>query len=149
MCTREVSSKWSVLIGCILLSLTLGFVYSFGNMLPYFSSFIAFSNRNYSDSLNAAYSEYQYRTATIYCLLIVFQSQSMSIGSRAYITLGIGHCCLIGCFIMSFGIGLTYFTCNNLVLCCLTYGIMPGIGVGIVLSHLTVLIHRNHFSKKL
>ena len=139
--------KCFVLIGCILISMTIGRVFSFGNMLPYMSSYLAFSNQSHSDSLVSAYRDYQYHTATVYCLLVVFQSISMSIGCRAYSVFGFRRSCLIGCFISSFGIGLTYFTCNNLFLCSLTYGIMPGIGVGIVLSAYYTLSHSVHFHR--
>ncbi len=126
--------KYLVVVGSILISLTIGSVYTFGNLLPYFTSYIAYSNRNSTSDLQSIYSQYHYQTTTIYCLLMIFQSISMSFGntSKVYLIFGFQRSCLLGCFIISFGIGLTYFTCDSLFLSCLTYGIMVGIGCGIV-----------------
>ena len=135
--------KLLVVFGCILISLTIGTTYCFGNIFPYLSSYIAWSNCKDSESCNLngkdsdlinIYNEYQYQTNTIYCLLMIFQSVSMAFGNRIYLIFGFQRSTLLGCFIVSFGIGLTYFTCNNLFLSCLTFGIMFGIGSGIVLS---------------
>ena len=128
--------KYLVVIGCILISLTVGASYSFGNLLPYLSSYIAYQNRDLSEEadLQSTYSQYQYQTAGVYCLLVIFQSISMAFGNKMYLIFGFQRSCLLGCFIISFGVGLTYFSCYTLFLCCLTYGIMVGIGSGIVLS---------------
>ena len=141
--------KLLVVFGCILISSTIGTTYCFGNIFPYLSSYIAWSNidddinNNTSDSdLINIYNEYQYQTNTIYCLLMIFQSVSMAFGNRIYLIFGFQRSTLLGCFIVSFGIGLTYFTCNNLFLSCLTFGIMFGIGSGIVLSK--YIVHKKY-----
>ena len=117
--------KYFVLVGCILVSLTIGSVYSFGNLLPYLASYLAFENQS---------DFQQHQTVGVYCLCVIFQSLSMAIGTRMYLIFDFRRCALLGCFIMSFGVGITYFSCSNLFLCSLTLGIMVGIGSGIVLS---------------
>ena len=138
--------KYLVLFGCILISITIGNIpYCFGNILPYFSSYIAYKNISNNNILNdneliTIYNEYQYQTNTIYCLLMIFQSVSMAFGNKIYLIFGFQRSCLLGCFILSFGIGLTYFTSSNLFLSCLTFGIMTGIGSGIIYPTLIISI---------
>eukprot|EP01083_Nonionella_stella_P172107 589592_1 len=56
----------------------------------------------------------------------------MSFGNKLYLIFGFQRSCLLGCFMVYLGIGLTYFTCNDVFLSSLTYGIIFGIGCGIV-----------------
>ena len=132
--TYYVIQRYLALFGCILISLTVGSVYTFGNLLPHLSSYLAYKNNNGTGdgNLRSVYKQYHYQTNTVYCLYMIFRSVSMAFGGKIPLIFGCQRSCLMGCFILSFGVGLTYFTCKNLFLLCLTYCIMNGVGCGIV-----------------
>lgn len=122
---HEKYKKWTTLLGGVLIHLTLGTYFTFGNFSPYLTSYLremAGSSVRYSTSNWIL-------TGTSLCLAI----SSVLIGFfcskyRPKLILVI----FVGCLIMSSGVALTYFTIQqSFISTFLTYGMLNGLGVGI------------------
>lgn len=122
-----VSRKWrgyTVVLGGILIHLTLGTIYTFGNMTPYMTSYM--KRHNVDVSLNYAESTW------ISAIAAMGQGMSMFLGGIMYRALGPKLSTLIGAWLASTGVALTYFTIKvSFYWTLFTYGFMFGIGVGI------------------
>ena len=113
------------IIGGIIIHLTLGTFYTFGNMNVYLSSYIA-SKHGGQDDYNKYYSD----CVWIYTTMGMAQALSLPLGGKAEHYLGPKLTAFIGSLIMSIGVFLTYFTCSNLYLSITTYGFIKGFGLG-------------------
>eukprot|EP01083_Nonionella_stella_P072374 195124_1 len=116
-------------IGGILLHLTFGTFYTFGNMSPYLASYIASTHGGMDD-----YPEYRSQCVWIYTIMGMAQAVALPIGGKVELILGPTKTTLIGCFIMSLGVFLTYFACSNLYYAVITYGALKGFGLGFAYS---------------
>ncbi|OWF45029.1 MFS-type transporter YhjX [Mizuhopecten yessoensis] len=113
-----------VIIGGILVHLTLGTVYTFGNMTPYMTSYMR--KKNVSAELTYADSLW------VMAVAAMGQGASVFIGGILHRKLGTRLTTLLGGWISSGGVLLTYFTIqSSFGLTVLTYGAMFGFGVGI------------------
>lgn len=113
-----------VIIGGFLVHLSLGTIYTFGNIAPYIVSYI----RNESHPANLQ----QGTTTWIFAFALIGQGGSMFLGGWMVRRIGPRWTTLIGGWVMSLGVCLTYFTIKvSFWLVLLTYGFMFGVGVGI------------------
>lgn len=120
-------SQWrgyTVIAGGILIHLTLGTIYTFGNMTSYITSY--FRAKNIEPDLTYADSTW------ILSLAAMGQGGAMFFGGLLVKKLGPRLTALLGSWISSIGVLLTYFTVqHSFVLTVITYGAVFGIGVGI------------------
>lgn len=113
-----------VITGGFLVHLSLGTLYTFGNIAPYVVSYI----RNESHPANLR----QGTTTWIFAFALMGQGSAMFLGGWMVRKIGPRWTTLIGGWIMSLGVGLTYFTIRvSFWLVLLTYGLLFGVGVGI------------------
>ena len=104
--------------------LSLGTIYTFGNLLPYVVSYIR--ERSHPRDLTSEMG------AWIFALNLVGQGGSMFLGGWLERKIGPRLTTLIGGWIMSIGVVLSYFAIKvSFWLLLLTYGLVFGIGVGI------------------
>ena len=145
----SINKKYTTLCGGILIHLSLGSFYTFGNLTPYLTSYlreVTGSNTRYTDT------NWIYSTISI-CMALSSVCIGLFIAKyRPSLKLVI----FIGCLIMSSGWAITYFTIKkSFFLTLLTLGIINGIGAGI--SYLTPLevsmkvikFKNNHFNSLL
>jgi MFS family permease len=113
-----------VVVGGFLVHITLGTKITFGNVVPYITSYI----RNESHPADLTQG-----TATwIYAFIFLGHGSTMVLGGCVVRWIGPRWTSLIGGWIMSLGIGLTYFTIKiSFWFVLLTYGFMYGAGIGI------------------
>eukprot|EP01084_Bolivina_argentea_P277113 473000_1 len=123
-------------IGGLLIYLSLGSVYTFGNMLPYFASYLSSVNNNTNN-----YLDYISKCNYIFACTICGQSIFFPIGGKLGSKFGIKKTIIIGCIIQSVcGVCCTYFICSNYMLIYLTYGILFGVGIGIAYPNILVVV---------
>ena len=130
MSTNALQNGYLCVVGSVLIHLTLGTFYVFGNLLPYIASYIASKHGN----TKSQYDRYSASCVWIYTSMGIGQSIALPIGGKLETIIGPKKTVLIGCLISSLSIASTYLTCSNLYLCLLTYGLIRGIGVGIAYS---------------
>lgn len=115
---------WVVILAGCLVHLTLGTLYTFGNLAPYIASYIR--ERSHPTDLHVA------TTTWIYSLALIGQGTSMFLGGWLVGKIGPRLTTMLGCVIMSLGVFLSYFTIkSSFYLLLLTYGLVFGLGVGI------------------
>lgn len=111
------------IIGCILIHLCLGSIYTFGNMLPYIASYISSDANQY---------EYYSNICTyIYAFAMCSHGIFTPIGGKLEQSLGPQLTIFIGGTIFASAVALTFFSCANIFLLYLTYGFLFGAGIGI------------------
>ena len=109
--------------GCIV-HMTLGSLYTFGNLVPYLISYVR--ERSGPAHLHSGTG------AWIYALALVGQGLSMFVGGLMERRIGPRLSTLVGCGIMSLGVMLSYVAIQvSFWLLLLTYGVMFGLGLGI------------------
>ena len=103
--------------------LSLGTIYTFGNMAPYIVSYVR--NSSHPEDLH------QGTTAWIFAFALAGQGGAMFLGGFLVKKIGSRWTTLIGSLIMSAGVTLSFFTIKvSFWLLLLTYGLIFGIGVG-------------------
>lgn len=103
---------------------TLGTIYTFGNMAPYIVSYIR--NQSHPQDLNNATSSW------IFACALIGQGGAMFIGGWLVNKIGPRFTTLLGGWIMSAGVALSFFAIKvSFWLLLFTYGILFGVGVGI------------------
>lgn len=113
-----------VLIGGFLVHLTLGTIYTFGNIAPYIVSYI--HNQSHPQDLP------QTTTSWIFACSLMGQGGAMFIGGWIVGKIGPRLTTVIGSAVMSTGVILTYFLIQvSFWAVLVSYGIMYGVGVGI------------------
>ena len=113
-----------VVIGGFLVHLSLGTIYTFGNMAPYVVSYIR--NQSHPEDLK------QETTTWIFTLILVGQGVCMFIGGWMVRKIGPRWTTLIGGWLMSLGVALSFLTVKlSFYALLFTYGLMFGMGVGI------------------
>lgn len=113
-----------VLIGGFLVHISLGTIYTFGNIAPYIVSYI----RNQSHPANLK----QATTTWIFACALIGQGGSMFLGGILVKKIGPRWTTLIGSWLMSFGVVMSYFAIKvSFWLLLVTYGLVFGVGVGI------------------
>ena len=127
MPVKSIQSGYLSVIGAVLIHLTLGTFYVFGNLLPYIASYIASKHGN----TKSEYDKFSASCVWIYTSMGIGQSTGLPIGGKLETIIGPKKTVFIGCLITSVSIASTYFTCHNLYSCLLTYGLIRGFGVGI------------------
>ncbi len=104
--------------------LTLGSIYTFGNMAPYIVSFIR--NQSHPEDLK------QETTSWIFAFALAGQGMSMFLGGWLVKRIGPRWTTLIGGWVMSLGVALSYWTISlSFYAMLMTYGFLFGVGVGI------------------
>ena len=113
-----------MIIGGFLVHLSLGTIYTFGNISPYIVSYIR--NRSHPADFSQATSTW------VFACALVGQGGSMFVGGWMVKKIGPRWTTLIGGWLMSVGVGLSYFTIKvSFWLLLVTYGLLFGVGVGI------------------
>ena len=113
-----------VLVGGFLVHLTLGTIYTFGNVAPYIVSYI--HNQSQPRELS------QTATSWIFACSLMGQGGAMFVGGWLVNKIGPRLTTLIGSTVMSTGVIVTYFLIKvSFWLVLLSYGLMYGIGVGV------------------
>jgi MFS family permease len=114
----------SVLAASFFFHLSLGIIYTFGNLSPYFVSYIR---------LRSHPSELHFTDAGfIFACQIAGQGSIVAMGGVLERKLGPRVTTLLGGWIMTFGVFLTYFAVQvSFYFMLVTYGIMFGVGVGL------------------
>ncbi|BFZ00819.1 hypothetical protein BsWGS_03857 [Bradybaena similaris] len=119
--------RWTgvrVVVGGILIHLSLGTLYTFGNISPYLTSYM----RKYGSAPSLTYTE----CAWIYALACMGQGITMMIGGMIERVVGPKLTALLGGWCMSLGVLLTFFSVkHSFALTVVTYGAVFGFGVGI------------------
>ena len=114
-------------LGGVLIHLSLGTLYTFGNLLPYLASYMASKNGN----SKSAYDDYTDSLAWVYACMTGGQAIMIAVGGKFEHYFGPSVASLIGGWIMSLGVAMTYFACHNFGATLFTYGICFGCGIGI------------------
>ena len=113
-----------VIVGGFLVHLSLGTIYTFGNIAPYIVSYVR--NQSHPESLHESTAPW------IFAFALMGQGGAMFLGGWLVNKIGPRVTTLIGGWIMSLGVALSYFTVRvSFWLMLLTYGLLFGIGVGI------------------
>ena len=113
-----------VLVGGFLVHLTLGTIYTFGNVAPYIVSYI--HNQSHPRDLRQA------TTSWIFACSLMGQGGAMFVGGWLVGKIGPRLTTLLGSAIMSTGVLVTFVLIKvSFWAVLLTYGIMYGIGVGV------------------
>lgn len=113
-----------VIAGGFLVHLSLGTLYTMGNMAPYIVSYI----RNQSHPSNLK----QETTAWLSAAAVVGQGGAMLVGGLIMKKIGPRWTTLIGGWLMSLGVGLSYFAIKlSFWFLLVTYGLVFGVGIGI------------------
>ncbi|XP_067669939.1 uncharacterized MFS-type transporter YhjX-like [Haliotis asinina] len=119
--------KYLVVLGGLMVHLTLGTVYSFGNLTPYLTSYM----RNNTSDVDYGYGD----SVWIYACCLMGQGAAIFIGGIISRTLGLKLTVLLGSWFMSAGVILTYFAVqHSFIAIIFTYGVMNGLGCGIAYS---------------
>ncbi|KAK4307643.1 hypothetical protein Pmani_020600 [Petrolisthes manimaculis] len=117
---------YCAVLGGVLIHLTLGNLYSFGNMLTYIASYM---HQRVSNSVT--YSN----TVWVNSITTAAQGLFMVLGGFLERAVGPRITCFIGCSLMSGGIMLTYYTINkSLFGVVLSYGLVAGTGIALAYS---------------
>ncbi|KAK7069076.1 hypothetical protein SK128_018270 [Halocaridina rubra] len=115
--------KQAVVVGGILIHLTLGNLYSFGNMMTYMVSYM---HLNVDSSVN--YGNFVW----VNSICVAAQGLFMAFGGVLEKCIGPKLTCLIGCSLLSAGIMLTYYAIEiSLYTVILTYGFLSGLGISL------------------
>ncbi|KAH9515447.1 hypothetical protein Btru_014469 [Bulinus truncatus] len=113
-----------VVAGGILIHLSLGTIYTFGNLNPYITSYM----RSYGSASSLTYTQCTW----VFALAGMGQGASMAFGGLIEKKIGPKLTALLGSWCMSLGVMLTYFTVkHSFALTIVTYGAVLGFGVGI------------------
>ena len=113
-----------VLVGGFLVHLSLGTIYTYGNLAPYIVSYI----RVRSEPSTLRYTD----ATSVFACQLAGQGLSMIFGGLLEKKFGPRLVTLFGGWFMSIGVLLSYFSIQySFYLLLLTYGLMFGIGVGI------------------
>jgi len=112
-----------MVFGAFLVHLTLGTIYTFGNMTPYIASYMRIHQ-----GLDVSLTDMSW----IYAAMVSCQGLLMVTGGVLERRLGPMATSLLGCTLMSSGVALTYFTIDmSFLWVVLTYGVMFGAGISI------------------
>ncbi|KAK7090715.1 L-lactate transporter-like isoform X2 [Littorina saxatilis] len=113
-----------VIVAGILIHLTLGTLYTFGNLTPYLTSYI----RKRSSPSDLTYGQ----SVWINAVAAMGQGASMFFGGLMEKRLGPRLTVLLGAWFQSLGVMLTYFAIQySFAATTITYGLMFGLGIGI------------------
>lgn len=119
--------KWRgyvITLGGMMVHMTLGSMYTFGNLSPYLTSFLKYRTDD-SDIRNVD-------SIWIYALTVIGQGCGMLHGGFLERKLGPRIATLIGCWTMSLGVLTTAWAVKHSFLAVLaTYGFINGLGIGI------------------
>ncbi|CAL1545164.1 unnamed protein product [Lymnaea stagnalis] len=116
-----------VVLGGMLIHLSLGTLYTFGNLNPYMTSYM----RAYGSDTSLTYTDCTW----VFALACIGQGGSMALGGVIEKRFGPKLTALLGGWCMSLGVMLTYFAVKqSFVLTIITYGAVFGFGIGIVYS---------------
>ena len=115
---------YMVVVGSVIVHMTLGSIYTFGNLVPYLISYIR--QRSHPTDLHPTTG------AWIYALALAGQGLSMFFGGLLERKIGPRLSTLIGCGIMTLGVLLSYVAIKvSFWFLLVTYGLMFGLGLGI------------------
>ena len=118
-----------MIVGGFLIHLSLGTIYTLGNIAPYIVSFVR--NQSHPEDLN------QGTTTWILAIAFIGKGGAMLLGGYLVRKIGPQWTTLIGGWTMSLGVALSYFIIKvSFWLLVLTYGLLFGIGVGLAYTGL-------------
>ena len=121
----EPYKKWSTLFGGFLIQLSIGSFLTFGNMIPYITSYLRIGDNlsvRYSQTIWIATSyNFAFSLSNLLCGLI---NSTYDLNPKIFI--------LLGTVISTFAVCVTYFSIQiSYILVILTYGFIFGIGSGL------------------
>lgn len=122
--------------GGLLVHLSLGNIYTFGNMLPYIASYMASKNGNDT----SAYDYYSGQCSYIFAFTLAAEGLFFPFGGKLGELIGLRLSILLGAWLMSFGVGVSYFCIDNLIALFFSYGILFGAGIGIAYPNILVCV---------
>uniref|UniRef100_A0A0G4I779 Major facilitator superfamily (MFS) profile domain-containing protein n=1 Tax=Chromera velia CCMP2878 TaxID=1169474 RepID=A0A0G4I779_9ALVE len=113
--------KWIPVLGGMILNTTLGTVYSYGNLAPYFISYM----RSFGSTT-------RYKDASwVYTGTMVGMAFAMPFGGLLESYVGPSWAALIGGMTMSLGVYVSQWSCVCFPGLLMTYGLVMGVGVGL------------------
>ncbi|XP_063682939.1 L-lactate transporter-like isoform X3 [Bolinopsis microptera] len=115
-----------VLIGAVLIHITLGVLYCFGNISTYIVSYLRF--RTDYDTVRFT------NTQWILTLMVCGQGTTMVIGGLMERKIGARLTILVGCTIHTLTAALSFFAIRSFYALIVTYGVLFGFGIGIAYS---------------
>ena len=140
---------WLVTIGGFLVANNVGAMWSFGNIVPYLSSYWTYihfhkhvpncydesdylSNHDRCDEIADKYKSFTNLTVWTYATLMAFWCGFGFLGGYFELYLGPRKACLVGAVFTATGFGVTYFTCYNFYFTTLTLGALLGASLALV-----------------
>ena len=132
--------KWLVLLGSILLQISLGSMFAFGNFSPYLASYLTvfdYSSSNQSDDDDAFSTTYKYYLSQcnwIFASCYIAFTISSIMGGHIQQQIGIKATLILSTLLMTIGTLLCYWTIINvyaLIFCQLLFGCGAGIAYSI------------------
>ena len=113
-----------VVMGGFLVHFTLGTIYTFGNMAPYIVSYVR--NQSHPEDLEDTTSTW------VFACALIGQGGAMFFGGWLVNKIGPRFTTLLGSWIMSAGVALSFFAIKvSFWLFLVSYGILFGVGVGV------------------
>lgn len=122
MVSSRTKQGIAVLTGSMLVHITLGVLYCFGNISPYIVSYLRDRTKD---------TEIRYANIS-WCLtlMVVGQGSTMVVGGLLEKKIGPRLTVMLGCSIVCTAMALTYFSINSFYTLICTYGLMFGCGIG-------------------
>ncbi|KAH8582474.1 membrane associated transporter [Cryptosporidium sp. chipmunk genotype I] len=128
---------WSPVIGCALIHWSLGFSNTFGNTIPYITSYISLKGKH---NLRIG------MICWIECFFVLFQGGANYLYLSIERTIGIPYCLIIGFFSCNFGLLISYLFLENYLLYLIGYSILYAFGNGLLFAS-TIEFLVSHYSK--
>lgn len=135
--------RYFAVFGGMLVMMTIGTTFCFGNIKSYIASYLAFKSCHDDldrQDMETLFSTYSVATNYIFCAMVVFEAIGSVIGGKLENGLGADNCALLGSSILSLGCALTHYTVDNIIGMTLTFGVMFGIGAGIASVPLSLFL---------
>eukprot|EP01084_Bolivina_argentea_P238554 400768_1 len=128
----------------LLFQITLGLLWTYGNVLPYIASYIAYHSTNKETVTSTDYNHYT--SIVNYSFFLLFTSLTFGaiIGGKVEIYFGPTISMLISSTFVSIGFGATSIALwwNNVYLVLFTYGVLFGTGIGLGYPILVIIAMR-------
>eukprot|EP01084_Bolivina_argentea_P124302 220266_1 len=137
--TKTGITKYIVFFGGFPIQLTLGSLFSFGNLVPYFASYMTYNehisnNEQLTDlELENIYNSHISLLNGLFFVTMFFHTILIIFGGKLELKIGPTNTLIIASICITSGFGLVYFGLifNSMIIITITFGIIFGSGVGI------------------
>eukprot|EP01084_Bolivina_argentea_P186933 322111_1 len=126
--SKVSKDAYLALICCMLIRAATGLTYIFANLLPYIASYIASKHGNNENT----YDYYTVKCSWLYTAFIVPCSGIVVFAGKMEQKFGMRPTTILGFILMNIGISASYFVCHSFWGMLVFYGILNGMGVGII-----------------